>query len=125
MLTVTAHLQMTTYTAEYKAIRSCREDLTKKLSTCVNEVAKHLRQNEVLTDDQCQTIIRQKDGAEKLMEIIIVFIEDPDSALDSFAYLMTALKKCGNRFFQEFVKDKIEAERREIYREFLQVPHGM
>ena len=104
---------MTTYTAEYKAIRSCREDLTKKLSTCVNEVAKHLRQNGALTDEQCQAIISAEDGAEKLMKIIIVFIEDPVSTLDSFAYLVTALKKGGNRFFQEFVKDKIEAERRE------------
>ncbi len=110
--------------AEYKTICSCKADLTKKLSTCYKEVAEYLCQSGALTVTQCQTIIRHRDGAKQLMDMIIVDIEDPKATLDSFAYFVTAMKKCGNRFFQDFVKEKIEGKRKEIYRELLQVQPG-
>ncbi len=113
-------------TPEYKAICSCRVELTEKLSTCINDVAKYLRQSGALTDDQCQTImISHEDSAKKLMEIIIVDIGDPDTSLDSFAYFLAAIKHSGTKNFQTFVKEKIEAKRKEFYRELLQFSPGM
>ncbi len=114
-------------TPEYKAICSCRVELTEKLSACFKRVAKYLRQSGALTDDQCQTIIgiqNSQDGAEKLMEFIIVDIRDPDTTMDSFDCFVAAIKQSGNRFFLDFVKDKIEAKRKKFYRELLHVPPG-
>ncbi len=112
-------------TPEYEAICSYKVDLTKRLSTCYKEVAEYLHQSGALTDKQCRAIIGHKDSAEKLMELIIVDIEAPASTLDSFAEFVTAIKKSGNKHFQTFVKEKIEAKRKEIYRGLLRVPQGM
>ena len=102
-------------------------ELTEKLSACFKRVAKYLRQSRALTDDQCQTIIgiqNSQDGAEKLMDMIIVDIKEPTTTLDAFADLVTAIKNSGNKHFQTFVKDVIEDKRKEFYRELLQVPPG-
>ncbi len=115
-------------TPEYKAICSCRLELTKKLSSCFKDVAEHLRQSGALTNDQYQTIIgiqNSQDGAEKLMDTIIVDIKEPRTTLDAFADLVTAIKNSGNKHFLTFVKDVIEAKRKEFYRELLTVPPGM
>ncbi len=116
---------MTTGTPEYLAICSCRVELTDKLSACIQDVAKHLRQSGALTDRQCQTIIRHEDGAEKLMDWIIVDIKEPKTTLDAFADLVTAIKNSGNKHFLTFVKDMIEEKRKEFYRELLTVPPSM
>ncbi|XP_064395583.1 uncharacterized protein LOC135342701 isoform X2 [Halichondria panicea] len=114
--------KMTTGTPEYKAICSCRVVLTDKLSACIQDVAKHLRQSGALTDRQCQTIIHHEDGAEKLMDMIIVDVKEPDTTLDAFSDLVTAIKNSGNKHFLTFVKDVIEEKRKEFYRELLTVP---
>ncbi len=117
-----------THTPEYEAICSCEVDLTKMLSTCYKEVAEYLRQSGALTRKQCQDIIgiqNQNGAAEKLMDIMIVYIEAPASTWDSFAKFVTAMKKSGTEHFQTFVKENIEAKRKEIYRKFLRVPPGM
>ncbi len=111
---------MTTGTPEYKAICSYRVDLTERLSACFKDVAEYLRQSGALTGKQCQTII----SAEMLMNYVLVDIKDPDTTLDAFAYFVTAMKQSGNTFFKSFVKKKIEAKRKEFYRELLQVPPG-
>ena len=103
-------------------------ELTKKLSACFKDVAEYLRQSQSLTDDQFQTIIgiqNSQDGAEKLMDMIIVDIKEPTTTLDAFADLVTAIKNSGNKHFQTFVKEVIESKRKEFYRELLTVPPGM
>ncbi len=47
-----------------------------------------------------------------------------DTTLDAFAYFVTAMKQSGNTLFKDFVKKKIEAKRKEFYRELLQVLNG-
>ncbi len=59
------------------------------------------------------------------MDLMIAYIEYPATTLDSFAKFVTAMKKSGNKHFQTFVKEKIEAKRKELYRELLRVPPGM
>ena len=100
-------------------------DLTKRLSNCFQYVAKYLHQSGALTDIQYQIIIRHRDGAEKLMEIIVVGIKDPDTTLDAFADFVRAMKRSGNKFLQTFVREKIESKRKQLYRELLTVPPGM
>ncbi len=95
------------------------------LSPYVNEVAIDLRQSGALNDSQYQTIIHHENGAEKLMDMIIVDIKEPKTTLDAFADLVTAIKKIGNKYFLIFVKNTIEARRKEFYRELLQVPPSM
>ncbi|XP_064401100.1 uncharacterized protein LOC135347138 isoform X2 [Halichondria panicea] len=112
--------EMTTGTPEYKAICSCRVDLTERLSNCFKDVAEYLSQSGALTGKQCQTII----SAEMLLNYVLVDIKDPDTTLDAFAYFVTAMKQSGNTFFKVFVKKQIEAKRKEFYRELLQVPPG-
>ena len=116
---------MTTGTPEYKAICSCRVELTEKLSACIQDVAKYLRQSGELTNSQCQTIVRHEDGAEKLMDMIIVDVKEPKTTLDAFTDLVTAIKDSGNKHFLTFVKDVIEEKRKEFYRELLTVPPSM
>ncbi len=119
---------MTTDTHEYTAIRSCRDVLTDKLSKYFEEVAKDLRQSEELTDKECRTITftqNPEDGAERLMDRIIVDMKDPRVALKTFANFVKALKKNGNETFKTFVKDNIEMKRKELYRELLKVPPGI
>ncbi len=43
---------MTTDTPEYKAICSCRVELTEKLSNCFKDVAEYLSQSGALTGKQ-------------------------------------------------------------------------
>ncbi len=123
-------LQITTGTPEYKAIWSCRNELTQMLSTCYKEVAEYLHQSGALTDKQCQAIIgiqNQNGAAEIVMGLMIDVIEAPAMAttLDSFAKFVTAMKKSGNKHLQTFVKEKIESKRKELYRGLLRVPAGM
>ncbi len=119
---------MTTDTPEYKAISSCRVDLTERLSNCFKDVTEYLRQSETLTDNQCEEIIESgsrppKVSARRLIDMIIVDIKsDP---LDVFAEFVTAMKSNGNKRFIDFIKKNIEAKRKELYRELLQLPPGM
>ncbi len=108
-------------TPEYEAICSCKVDLTERLSACFKDVANYLSQSGALTDKQCQEI----SSAEMLLNYVLVDIKDPDTTLDAFAGFVTAMKQSGNTYFQTFVRDKIEAKRRDFYRELLQVPPGM
>ena len=119
-------LQMTTDTPEYKAISSCRMDLTEMLSIHFKEVAERLRDSGALTNNQCEEIIESrppKASARRLIDMIIVDIKsDP---LDVFAEFVTAMKSSGNPRFKKFVEENIEARRKELYRELLQIPPGM
>ena len=125
---LTAAELMATGTPEYEAIRYYKEDLTEKLYGCYKEVAKYLCQQKGLIDNECQRIIgieTRKEGAEQLMQLIIVDIKAPANTLDSFADFMTAMKKSGNKHILMFFKEKIEPKRKECYRELLRVPAGM
>ncbi len=112
-------------TPEYKTICSYQMILTLKLSNCFQYVAKYLHQSGALTDKQYRTIIRHRDGAEKLMEIIVDGIKDPDTTLDAFADFVRAIKRSGNKFLQTFLREEIESKRKQLYRELLKVPPGM
>ncbi len=117
-----------TDTLEYTVIRSCRMDLTKKLTKYYKEVARYLCQSGELTDRQCQTITftqNPEDGAERLVEMIFVDINDPNAALNTFANFVKAIKQNGNEAFKTFVEDKLEVKRKELYRKLLIVPPGM
>ena len=111
---------------EYKAIDSCRRDLTEMLSTCFKEVTERLRDSGALTNNQCEEIIESrppKASARRLIDMIIVDIKsDP---LDVFAEFVTAMKSSGNTRLKDFVKEKIEAKRKELYKELLQIPPSM
>ncbi len=119
-------LQMPADTPEYKAISSCRMDLTERLSTRFKEVAERLRDSGALTDSQCDEIIESgspKASARRLIDMIIVNIKiDP---LEVFAEFVTAMKSSGNKRFKDFVKKNIEAKRKQLYRELLKIPPGM
>ena len=117
---------MTTDTPEYKAIDSCRTDLTEMLSTCFKKVANRLRDSGELTKDQCKIIIEARSpeaSADMLIDTITVYIKS--NPLDVFAEFVTAMKSSGNKHFKDFVKKNIEAKRKELYRELLQIPPGM
>ena len=114
-----------TDTPEYKAINTC-DLLKEKLSIFFKDVAECLRLSETLTNNQYDEIIEcgtPKACAHRLIDMIIAYIKsDP---LDVFAEFVTALKSSGNKRFKDFVKEKIEAKRKELYRELLQIPPGM
>ena len=106
---------MTTDTPEYKAISSCRRDLTEMLSNHFKEVAECLRDSGALTSNQCEEIIESrtpKASAHRLIDMIIVDIKS--NPLDVFAEFVTAMKSSGNKHFKDFVKDVIEAKRKEL-----------
>ncbi len=95
------------------------------LSNYFKDVAERLRDSETLTDNQCYEIIESgnpKACAHRLIEMIIVNIKS--NPLEVFDEFVRAMKSSGNKHFRDFVKENIEAKRKE-YRELLQIPPGM
>ncbi len=81
------------------------------------------RQSEALTDKRYKAIIGREDGAELLIEDFLAFIKC--SPFDCYVEFVTAIKQRGNRHVKDFVKTKIEPNRKKLYRELFHVQPGM
>ena len=106
---------------EYKAIKKNREQFEKQMAPHLPTIAKKLRQNGSLGDDECERIIASACGPSQLVKAMYLAIDvDP---VHSFVTYIDAMKTSGNNTFKQFV-GRIESARKDKYRELLDLQSG-
>ena len=111
-------------TPEYQAISRNRHNLERFLHSFFKEISARLRDNDYLTVAQHDVVVgsTSENGCSKLVEAVLESIKI--DSVTSFVEFIEISKSCGNRFFRNFIEEKIEAKRKEVYRSLFECSSG-